>query len=601
MDEHGAGNAVSSEAPRGAVVEHAIPKYVPSPDTCHNNAYRIFDRFSDWAAPMLILTEVLNPVGGTVAIVGNQAVFTPTNGFIGRGSFYATVSDGFKSSTAKMIVDVLPPVAPSPTEEFFAALREVPVSNRTELQAYFNGNLTKGGVNYSPADGDHVLLADGAYTGARLEWENTKPFAKGIVIRARNLLGARFTNFTGETKALSGITIRDVPRLTVWGCEFDGCALELDACDRAAVLRNKFHRHEQSALKLRGPMSLVKIKFNEMTVAAFEADYFTGETVFAIPYGPDKRDRRCIAAVANDTQITRVEIAYNYMHHCPAKGGVGYSDSVCGFFSTGEAIGTATTSLKWYVHHNRFYRGWYGLGSTYYGVVKSKAVDIVFARNTWIDCRGGLDIRQGYHTCVFADYWDNLGEGSSINIWSGDTTTNRGDPDLVDYHVIVGLLVKRSEGGIRFIAGDTPLPAAPAPPVNEKYYAATGAHVIACTSNKYQLGQYKSAYPCQSNRFYKSTYTTSNNQGFGDGSPLPKNGSDILTGVPGKVIPGGALAVDTKVFDTIPANWYANTMLEELGLTNIPGIGGEPGPSEIPPPTGTSSDQVGPYAPWVAT
>ncbi len=55
----------------------------------------------------LTITSVQNPVGGTVALVGGNVVFTPTVGFTGPATFTYTVSDGNGgASTATVTIDV---------------------------------------------------------------------------------------------------------------------------------------------------------------------------------------------------------------------------------------------------------------------------------------------------------------------------------------------------------------------------------------------------------------------------------------------------------------------------------------------------------------
>ena len=53
----------------------------------------------DESAQTLTITQVSNPVGGTVSILGTDVVFTPAANFNGTASFDYTVSDGALTDT----------------------------------------------------------------------------------------------------------------------------------------------------------------------------------------------------------------------------------------------------------------------------------------------------------------------------------------------------------------------------------------------------------------------------------------------------------------------------------------------------------------------
>jgi hypothetical protein len=335
-----------------------------------------------------------------------------------------------------------------------------------------------------------------------------------------------------------------------------------------------------------------------MSIAAFSADDFFGEKPEAVvPFSSGTKGRRCIETISGATEIVKLNIHHSFFHHVPPKGIVGsYDGSVCGPFSSGESAPTATTSLKWLIHHNLFYMGLYGVKSAkggmakFVGAPKSKSVDCVYAYNTYIEWACGVDYRQGYHTISYGEYFDgrrsNRHNGGGLNIYAGDITMSRGDPSLVDYHMVVGAFMKRCIG-IRIVTGQVAPPAENKAPAVDVTYPATGVRLIACTVPKYLLGEYGFAEAAAGTRLHGCTYTTADSQTFGQGEKVV----DPVKGVANRITLGKSTGV--KATADIPVDWFKATRLEQLGLTTIPT------PHEIPLPKGAPSDQVGPYAAWL--
>ncbi|MEJ5992769.1 Ig-like domain-containing protein, partial [Ramlibacter sp. PS3R-8] len=76
----------------------------------------------------MVITGVGNPVGGTVALVGGDVVFTPDPNFTGAASFTYTITDGTSSDSATVIVNVTPVQdAPTANPNAFSTAEDTPV------------------------------------------------------------------------------------------------------------------------------------------------------------------------------------------------------------------------------------------------------------------------------------------------------------------------------------------------------------------------------------------------------------------------------------------------------------------------------------------
>jgi len=96
----------------------------------------------------LILTAVSNPVGGTVQIVGNNVVFTPTLGFTGPGGFQYTVQDNGTSGGVNDFKSATGNVSFSITADNDPPINTVPVSATVDT----NTTLIVSGISISDVD-----------------------------------------------------------------------------------------------------------------------------------------------------------------------------------------------------------------------------------------------------------------------------------------------------------------------------------------------------------------------------------------------------------------------------------------------------------------
>jgi hypothetical protein len=510
--------------------------------------------------------------------------------------------------TALGVVASLPDdVDPHASPEHPTPQRVVPIADMAALRAYFAG---------TPLPGDLLELADGKYSGDTLTFNGTAigtTAALPIIIKAKNPLGAVFTDFPKVSVSAGTKRAKDtrtamrfigLEHVTLIGMRFDTCCLALERTHGFRFIRCKGHRNPGNIIELTGPINGGEIAYSDMTIAAFSKDDFFGEVPEAVvPFSSGTKGRRCIEVITGATEVLKLNIHHNFFHHIPPKGIVGsYDGSVCGPFSSGESAPTATTSLKWVIHHNLFYKGYYGVKAAngsmakFVGAPKSKSVDCVYAYNTYIEWACGVDYRQGYHTISYAEYFDghmsNRHNGGALNVYAGDVTMGRGDPGLVDYHMVVGAFMRRCIG-IRVVTGQVAPPEASKVPMVDVTYPATGVRLIACTLPKYLLGEYGFPLPAAGTRLHACTYTTADSQTFGQGESIVGPVKSVANRI--------ALGKSQNVEATrdIPADWFKATRLEQLGITKIPGQDGQPAPYEIPLPKGTDADQVGPFAAWL--
>jgi hypothetical protein len=68
----------------------------------------LLDNDSDIDRDSLTVTEVGDPVGGEVEIIGDDIVFAPARNFAGTARFGYTISDGQASATGEVVIEVTP-------------------------------------------------------------------------------------------------------------------------------------------------------------------------------------------------------------------------------------------------------------------------------------------------------------------------------------------------------------------------------------------------------------------------------------------------------------------------------------------------------------
>jgi hypothetical protein len=192
------------------------------------------------------------PAGGVASVAGGLVNYAPAAGFSGGDRFTYTLSADGKASTAAISVTVAatttPPPPPGSGTELPPALRTVNVATSTQLANAVAAALP----------GDHIVLADGSYSGpGDLTRAGTE--ANPIVVRAANLLGARITTNSLSPAAdfitLYGLDLVGVPCLPkngakfprIWRCRFRDRpassftrAIRLHACTDADIAYCEF-------------------------------------------------------------------------------------------------------------------------------------------------------------------------------------------------------------------------------------------------------------------------------------------------------------------------------------------------------------------------
>jgi len=211
-----------------------------------------------------VLTSVYDPDGplpisvtgvgtarnGVVTVVSGKVRYTPFAGFIGTDDFTYTVKSGSKRSDSVVTVTV---VAPASASELPTARRTINVGSAAQLTAALGGNFT--GLVTTPASvsgplvaGDHIVLADGTYGGSfALARSGTAPTDSNrngvpIVVRAANLLGARFTgkfNVSGANGWLYGLDFDGQNANGAIGSNLGG--------DHSRLMRCRYRRHRTAA------------------------------------------------------------------------------------------------------------------------------------------------------------------------------------------------------------------------------------------------------------------------------------------------------------------------------------------------------------------
>lgn len=149
--------------------------------------------------PAPTIAAVGQPGNGLATIVAGKVRYTPAAGFTGSDGFTYTLAAAGKRSTAKITVTVTAQVS---QPEYPPALRTIQVASDAQLRSAVAGARA----------GDHIVLADGTYTGATLTITANGTAQAPIVIRAARKLMAelRFTVTLGGD------------HLTLWGCKFTG-------------------------------------------------------------------------------------------------------------------------------------------------------------------------------------------------------------------------------------------------------------------------------------------------------------------------------------------------------------------------------------------
>ncbi len=339
------------------------------------------------------------PQNGIVSLVGGKIRYTPFAGFTGTDSFTYTLGNGSKTAEARIDVTV---ASESPSsDEFPAPLRTIEVSTGTELDAALA----------AAQPGDHIVLADGVYSGdftLSANGTSTNP----IIVRAANKLAAKLTGaftITGDY----GI---------IYGLWFDGPSSGVTVKGRFdRVTRCKFSDSTRgSVILFTGPGSDGRLDHCDITVRPFDGTE------------PRKTVRRAVVVDNRDDpnrRHPRVRIDRNWIHDFGPKPDP--SDYWSGF-NTALAV---TVSGLWanyvtdaIIEYNLFEN--LNHGSNGAGVA-TKGSGTTFRYNTFLNGDTFLEFRAGWGSTLEGNWFERFG-GARIK-----------DAD----HRIIGNKMLQSTGG----------------------------------------------------------------------------------------------------------------------------------------------------------
>lgn len=169
------------------------------------------------------------PQHGVVSLIDNRIRYTPSAGFTGSDRFTYTLTNGTKTAEARVDVAVdTTPKTMQPADPP-SALRTINVADDAQLSAAIA----------SARPGDHIVLADGDYSGVTINLNGTAQ--NPIVIRAANQHAARFTDRVVVTGS----------HVWLYKLHFDGpnsYSLSLRG-DNCYVTRSKFTRDDALEIK----------------------------------------------------------------------------------------------------------------------------------------------------------------------------------------------------------------------------------------------------------------------------------------------------------------------------------------------------------------
>ena len=471
------------------------------------------------------------------------------------------------------------------------------VRTRDELIAAFG----------SVVAGEHIVLKANI-SGALYNWTRTisgTSAAKPVVLRSDTVLGRKLT-LTGPTTnqqnmntgPIGGLTITNKNHFAVWGIDFEDHHFAVLG-NNIKVYRCKCIDTYTSALTVGG--TDIYIAYNELACGRYWLNdpWNTNAAVrpfeFQSDVHPRTMFRRCVEM--NNTPSHRVNMWRNNFHDTPAKFLEYYPSNppvycTVGVFASG--VDTNVFIFDHIFHHNRFSQinaaetiGGSNAHTTprathnkSFGGYKTKSSAVVFIQNTWIDCEGAFDLRQGFGHSVYFDWWSNV---RAMNIYNGENSY--GSPWNTDgrYNgvLIVGCKDRNGCSGWKTLDGIDQQATNAAQANGDNYRAHTeGVRFIKCDfGTRVTLGENYNPntfiYPVKDIQFYKCS----------------RNGveADALADI--AVTPTNAAPGQTKSFSTtIPNNWYANTWLEHHGIDHLNAVSQE-----------VTLAQCGPSAPWHKT
>jgi hypothetical protein len=494
-------------------------------------------------AAVPVLQAVGQPANGLATIVSGKVRYTPNAGFSGNDSLTYTLASGGKSSTAKIAVAVSAMAQELPTP-----LRVIDVSDRSGLQAALATALP----------GDRIRLADGTYAGAALTFARNlaTTAARPVVIAAANKLGARVT-FTLAT---------EVPHTVFWGLHMDGAKLRVKG-SHSRVLRCKLENCETSAIGLPGPSTGIEIGYCDITVKPY---------TFGTAPAAGTQDRRGVdVSMSGPSDApTNVRVHHCLFHDFGMKPLPNYDSGQNHPLRTAETASQAHTSSRWLIEYNLWERCDCSVPTAdgtaiaqRVGTLEPKSSDNVIRFNTFVDCPGFVQMRQGFNNQIIGNWFENSG---GLVLFGGGpaTETLRADPNQTDNHKVIGNYLKDTVAGIRVLAGQEEAWV----PTYDTQPRAKDVLLVGNDSNRYEIGRKYTdthIFPADGTRL--EACRKSSGGAFGTGA--------IIT--PDNLASQAAMAGGSYIQTNTTAS-AANT----TGWT-------------IPTPVKLTSAQVGPDAPWV--
>jgi len=463
--------------------------------------------------------------------------------------------------------------------------------------------------------GEHIVLKANI-SGAVYNWTRTisgTSEALPVVLRSDTVLGRRLT-LTQPTRdqlntsagPIGGLTVTNKNHFAIWGIDFGESNFAVYG-NNIKIYRCKCIDTYTSALTVAG--TDIYIAYNELACGRYWLNdpWNTQAAVRPFEYQHATRVRtqfrRCIEM--NITPCNKVNVWRNYLHDTPAKFADYYSEGggpsvycTVGVFASGQD--TNVFIFDHIFHHNRMERinaaetGGNDQGdvngsnahatprathSGNFGGYKTKSSAVVFIQNTWIDCEGAFDLRQGFGHSVYFDWWSNV---RAMNIYNGENSYGAPWNTNGRYNGVLIVGCKdRNSSGWKTLDGIDPQGHNSAQVNANNYRSHTeGTRFIKCDFGaRVTLGENYNPntfiYPVKDIQFYGCL----------------RNGvaADALADV--AVTPGNSAPGQTKSFSTtIPTNWYANTYLEAKGIDHLNAVSQE-----------VTLAQCGPSAPWHKT
>jgi VCBS repeat-containing protein len=178
---------------------------------------------SDLDGDSLVVGSVDNGVGGTVALVGGDVVFTPTANFNGAASFDYTVSDGHGGSATATVSLTVTAVndAPLAVASLAAAERNVVISGQLTATDADTGDTLTYSLDTQAINGTVAIAPDGSYT------YTPDPFFSGP-----DSFSFRVTDGSGATSTAT-VSVDVLETTTSWTAEAEFRANTTTALDQS--------------------------------------------------------------------------------------------------------------------------------------------------------------------------------------------------------------------------------------------------------------------------------------------------------------------------------------------------------------------------------